>query len=73
MADFSVNSPRPRHIRPGRMEYGLYFGLIYLLALPFALVACIWRLARDGQLPEAGPLKRARAEAQVIVPMLFRG
>jgi hypothetical protein len=74
MADFSVNSPRHhRGARSEGLEYRLYFALIFLFALPFAVAGCIWSLLRHGRLTAGGPLARARAEAHQIAPMIFRG
>lgn len=73
MADFSVNSPRHRSARPGRPEHLLYFAPVFLLALVFALAAHVWFFVRHARLPAVGPVSRARAEADQIVPMIFRG
>lgn len=73
MADFSVNSPRHRGARPGRVEHLLYFAPVFLLALPFALAAYGWSILRHARQPAIGPFARAKAEADQIVPMIFRG
>ena len=75
MADFTVNSPRGRGAaRPGgALEYRLYFAVMFILALPFALLAYFWAVTRHARIPDQGPLARARAEAHLIVPMIFRG
>lgn len=73
MAYFSVNTPRHRGARAEGVEYRLYFALIFLFALPFALAGLIWSVLRHGRLPAPGPIARARAEAHRIAPMIFRG
>lgn len=73
MADFSVNETRHRgHQAHGRLEYRLYFAVIFLLALPFAAAAYAWAVVRHARAPEMGPIARARAEAHSIAPMIFR-
>ncbi len=74
MADFSVNSPRHhRAARPGRVEHLFYFAPVFLLALPFALAGYGWSVLRHARRPATGPIARAKAEADQIVPMIFRG
>jgi hypothetical protein len=72
MADFTVNSPRQRAIRADGWEYRLYFALLFAIALPFATVRCL-RARLTGAASDLGPIARARAEANQIVPMIFRG
>ena len=75
MADFTVNAHRhhPKTGRGARVEYRLYFALIFLLALPFALLAHFWAVVRHARAPAQGPVARACAEAHAIAPMIFRG
>ncbi len=72
MADFTVNSPKSRVIRADGWEYRLYFALVFALALPFATLRCL-RARLAAAAPNPGPIARARAEANQIVPMIFRG
>ncbi|MCC5963512.1 MAG: protein pufQ [Rhodobacteraceae bacterium] len=72
MADYTVNAPRPRHERPRNWEYGLYFSVIFVLALATGLVTWTWRLVSTGKLPALGPVGRALADANVIAPIIFR-
>ena len=72
MADVHVEPPRLRGARQDRVEFRVYFALIFLFALPSALLACGWHLLRHGT-PCKGPIARARTEAQLLAPMIFRG
>lgn len=73
MADFTVNHPRHRsHPRPARLEYRLYFALIFAFALVFATIGWALALLR-GRRPAAGPVARAMAEARQVAPLIFRG
>lgn len=75
MADFTVNAHRhhARSTRGARIEYRLYFALIFMFALPFALASHAWAVMRHARAPAIGPVARARAEAHAVVPMIFRG
>lgn len=73
MADFTVNSPRHKGVRTDRVEYRLYFGIIFLFALLFAAADHVWSVLRHARSPQTGPIARARAEAHQIAPMIFRG
>jgi hypothetical protein len=72
MADFTVNHPRHRGARTDRLEYRLYFALIFAFALVFAVLG--WALAAlRGRAPATGPVARAMAEARQVAPLIFRG
>jgi hypothetical protein len=73
MADFSVNSHRHRAPRTERIEYRIYFGIIFLFALVFALMGYAWSVVRHAKTPPHGPIAQARAEAHQIAPFIFRG
>lgn len=73
MADMRVNAPRMRGSNRNRAEYGVYVSLIFLFALPSALVACALHALRGDGTPGQGPIARARAEALRLAPMIFRG
>lgn len=73
MADISVNAPRHRGARTDRLEYRLYFALIFAFALVNASIALLAALARRRPVPRPGPFARARAEARTIAPQIFRG
>lgn len=71
MTDHSVNAPRARAQRGTRAEYKVYFALIFLIALPFAVLAWCFDLLRRAAVPPRGPVARAWAEARAITPMIF--
>jgi hypothetical protein len=53
-------------------EYRLYFALIFVLALPFALAGFLWDLVRFGVLgTRRGVLSRALSQAQTVTPQIF--
>lgn len=73
MADFSVNETRPKgHAAQDRFEYRIYFALIFVFALPFAVLGYVWTVVRHARTPAQGPVARAWAEAQQVAPMIFR-
>ena len=58
--------------RTPRVEFYVYFALIFLVAIPFATLAWVIALVRDRHLPVHGPLARAWREAGAITPAIFR-
>jgi PufQ cytochrome subunit len=72
MTDYSVNIPRGAQIRRGQSEYRLYFALIFLLALPFAVGGWILSPLLKSPRRSGSPFARAMAEARLITPMIFR-
>ncbi len=72
MTDFASNPP-PRHLPHKRrsVEFNLYFGLIFILALPPAFVGWLRDIARRRTLNLLGPVARAWAEADRITPLIF--
>jgi hypothetical protein len=71
MTDMTSHTPVARSHKPPRAEFNVYFALIFVFALPLALIA--WTLAalRGGGLTEKGPLARAWSQARIITPMIF--
>jgi hypothetical protein len=71
MTDLTSHTAMSRSHKPPRAEFRVYFALIFLLALPLALLA--WALAalRGGGLAEKGPVARAWSQARIITPMIF--
>jgi len=58
--------------RTPKIEFYVYFALIFLVAIPFATLAWVFGLIRDRQLPVHGPMARAWREAGAITPAIFR-
>jgi len=71
MTDFTSDAPAVRPAKPPRTEFMVYFGIVFLAALPLA--ALTWALAalRTGSPTEKGPIARARSQARLITPMIF--
>jgi len=71
MADPGLTTHRalPERRQPW-VEYRFYFAVIFLLALPFALVQWLYGFLR-GTRGNAGVLHRALSEARTITPMIF--
>ena len=71
MADPGLSAPRAFPTRQrSRVEYRLYFAVIFLLALPFALVQWLFAFLRPAE-GNANVLHRALSEARAITPMIF--
>jgi hypothetical protein len=62
----------PHGQRTPKAEFYVYFTLIFLMAIPFSVVAWVFALIRDRQLPVHGPMARAWREAGAITPAIFR-
>ncbi len=58
--------------RTPKAEFYLYFGLIFLVAIPFAALAWLIQTVIERRLPVHGPLARAWKEAGSITPEIFR-
>ena len=71
MADDHLHAAefRQRNRRPGA-EYWLYFSVIFVLALPAALVKWLAAMPRSDA-PNPGVLSRAMSEARTITPIIF--
>lgn len=72
MADYTVNTPRPRSERAQTWEYRFYFSVIFALALVTGTLTWAWRVVTTGKLPRLGPIGRALKDAHVIAPIVFR-
>ncbi|KPP92143.1 MAG: photosystem II assembly protein PufQ [Rhodobacteraceae bacterium HLUCCA08] len=72
MTDMTTETPilRGRHKSP-RQEYKVYFGLIFAVSLPGAIIACAWATLRDSDAPRKGPIARALSQARTITPQIF--
>lgn len=72
MTDLASNPPpRNRPMNRRTVEFGVYFTLIFVLALPGSFVAWIRDVIRHRSLNLLGPLARAWAEADRITPLIF--
>ncbi|NJM83490.1 MAG: protein pufQ [Tabrizicola sp.] len=60
------------HRTPSRTEFYIYFTLIFLVAIPFAMIAWVVKLVSERRLPVHGPLARAWREAGAVTPAIFR-
>ncbi|MFY9238917.1 MAG: cytochrome PufQ [Roseovarius sp.] len=73
MTHADTNAPERSRKKPAprRTEYTAYFAVIFMTAVPFALVA--WALAQVGIMdtPEHGPIKSAWSQASIITPKIF--
>jgi hypothetical protein len=68
MTDHAFDAHQSRHDRRTRgVEFWIYFALIFIAALPFALIKWARVLGRDGK----GIVRRAWAEADAITPTIF--
>lgn len=69
--DFRVSDYR----RTIKIEYRIYFALIFLISIPlatFAWIAClIINMFNSDSVQNEGIFKRAWGHAQVITPMIF--
>ncbi|PKP85668.1 MAG: protein pufQ [Alphaproteobacteria bacterium HGW-Alphaproteobacteria-2] len=71
MADFTSDGPRARPHTRRSAEFMFYFGLIFVMAIPFATVGWLIDVVRRQTLLLHGPLARAWAEADRITPLIF--
>jgi hypothetical protein len=62
----------PHAQRTPKTEFYLYFALIFIVAIPIAVVNWVYRLIADRRLPAQGPMARAWREAGSITPAIFR-
>jgi hypothetical protein len=58
--------------RTPHAEFYVYFALIFLVAIPFAVAGWLIQTATERRLPSHGPLARAWREAGAITPAIFR-
>ena len=54
-----------------RREYLAYFAVIFLCALPLALLVWALGAARRMAWPETGPIRAAWSQANIITPMIL--
>ena len=71
MADISSNTPITTRSKPPRAEFTFYFAIIFVAALPLALIAWVLAALRGGDMTNKGPMARAWSQARIITPMIF--
>ena len=72
MADITSNLPPQRSAgRKRGLEFQIYFGLIFLIAIPIGVERWVANVVRRRTLNVRGPLARAWAEADRITPLIF--
>lgn len=73
MSDHTAGDHGESHVsRTPHAEFYVYFAIIFVLAIPFALVIWTTQLVRERRLPVHGPLARAWREAGTVTPAIFR-
>ena len=70
MSDQTADAPVHKYRTP-RTEYRVYFTIIFLFAVPFAILSWAWTALRTRRRPAQGPITRAWTEAQAITPLIF--
>jgi len=58
--------------RTPRTEFCIYFAVIFLVAIPVAVLGWFARLAVTGRMPAQNAVSRAWCDAQGITPLIFR-
>ena len=71
MADISSNTPITSRSKSPRAEFTVYFAIIFLAALPLALIAWVLAAFKGGEMTNKGPVARAWSQARIITPMIF--
>jgi hypothetical protein len=72
MSDHTAGGQDTHVHRTPHTEFYIYFALIFIVAIPLAIIAWAFALIRDRRLPVLGPLARAWREAGAITPAIFR-
>ena len=71
MTDMTSNPPKHRHHAKRGTEFHVYFGILFVLAIPFATLFWVLDVFQKQTLNLHGPLARAWAEADRITPLIF--
>ncbi len=58
--------------RTPHMEFYVYFALIFVAAIPFAVIGWMARAVTTLRMPAMNPISRAWADAGAITPSIFR-
>jgi hypothetical protein len=72
MSDHTAGGSGHHAHRAPRVEFYAYFTLIFLVAIPVAVVTWTVQLVLERHLPTHGPLARAWRQAGSITPNIFR-
>ena len=75
MTVFTTDTPVGGRKPPAsdRAEYRFYFALIFILALPAAILVWALSLLRITARRDHGPICAARRQASTVTPMIFWG
>jgi hypothetical protein len=73
MSDFSVNGDLHHVKRVNKVEYRIYFALIFCLAVLPHVVGWVFQTLRHAKFPRLGPVARALKDAEAVTPMIFCG
>jgi hypothetical protein len=71
MSVHMTNGPSHAHRTPRAEFYG-YYALIFIVALPFAVLGWSARAVIARKLPAQNPISRAWGHARAITPSIFR-
>ncbi|MDE3121154.1 MAG: protein pufQ [Paracoccaceae bacterium] len=71
MTDHTSSLDHRRHSRAPVAEFRLYFGVIFVAALPFETVGWLADAVGGRRAGGAGPVGRALATARIITPAIF--
>jgi hypothetical protein len=73
MSDYSANGALHHVKRVPKVEFVIYFALIFALAVLPHVVGWLYQTVRHAKLPRSNPAARAWKDAQAVTPMIFRG
>ena len=71
MAFLTVNKSKARQPSRRTLEFGIYFSIIFVAAIPFGVTGWAKDVVKNRTLLLRGPLARAWAEADRITPLIF--
>ncbi len=71
MENISSTTSKSRIHNRRNLEFVIFFSLIFMLAIPFALVFWVLDVVRKKSLAVHGPFARAWSEANRVTPLIF--
>ncbi|MEM7055996.1 MAG: cytochrome PufQ [Pseudomonadota bacterium] len=72
MTDNTANGMTPSRLKGPSVEYRIYFAIIFLFSLPWALITWAFGLTAPGSPDEGkGFIARAWSRAAIITPIIF--